>query len=52
MDYGALAEQLYRWQLPGGQMLVHRVWGRNFHANRPTNANPSTQPAATDKDPS
>jgi CRISPR system Cascade subunit CasB len=39
MDYGALAEQLYRWQQPGERMAVHRVWGRNFHAR--------SQPAPT-----
>lgn len=35
MDYGMFADQLYRWQLPGGRMQVHQEWGRNFHANRP-----------------
>lgn len=32
MDYAALAEQLYRWQLPDERATVRRDWGRNFHA--------------------
>lgn len=49
MDYGALAEQLYRWQQPGGRSTVHRVWGRNFHARRPADP-PTTPPVTNDKE--
>ncbi|WP_416223442.1 type I-E CRISPR-associated protein Cse2/CasB [Streptomyces hygroscopicus] len=31
LDYSMLAEQLYRWQLPGGRQIVRRAWGRSFH---------------------
>ncbi|WP_405613225.1 type I-E CRISPR-associated protein Cse2/CasB [Streptomyces sp. NBC_00076] len=34
LDYALLAEQLYRWQQPGGQDAVRRAWGRSFHAYR------------------
>lgn len=32
MDYGALAKQLYLWQLPAYRDGVRRTWGRSFHA--------------------
>ncbi|RBM06841.1 type I-E CRISPR-associated protein Cse2/CasB [Streptomyces sp. PT12] len=31
LDYGLLADQLLRWQEPGGRGQVHRSWGRDFH---------------------
>ncbi|MEV7002959.1 type I-E CRISPR-associated protein Cse2/CasB [Streptomyces sp. NPDC093982] len=34
LDYVLLAEQLYRWQQPGGRDVVRRAWGRSFHAFR------------------
>lgn len=49
MDYGALAEQLYQWQQPGGRGTVHRIWGRNFHARRPADS-PTTPPVTNDKE--
>ncbi|MFJ4585649.1 type I-E CRISPR-associated protein Cse2/CasB [Streptomyces echinatus] len=36
LDYALLAEQLYRWQQPGGPDRVRRLWGRAFHAYRTT----------------
>ncbi|MER6738433.1 type I-E CRISPR-associated protein Cse2/CasB [Streptomyces puniciscabiei] len=36
LDYALLAEQLYRWQQPGGPERVRRSWGRAFHAHRTT----------------
>jgi CRISPR system Cascade subunit CasB len=56
LDYGLLADQLYRWQQPGGQGQVHRSWGRSFHAYRPPAAGQAEEPdttadtTATDKD--
>jgi CRISPR system Cascade subunit CasB len=38
LDYGVLAEQLMRWQQPGGQDAVRRSWGRSFHFRPPTSA--------------
>ncbi|MEW1725056.1 type I-E CRISPR-associated protein Cse2/CasB [Streptomyces sp. NPDC093109] len=35
LDYALLAEQLYRWQEPGGRDAVRRAWGRSFHSYRP-----------------
>ncbi|GAB2925579.1 type I-E CRISPR-associated protein Cse2/CasB [Streptomyces heilongjiangensis] len=35
LDYALLAEQLYRWQQPGGRDTVRRAWARSFHAHRP-----------------
>ncbi|AXE28104.1 type I-E CRISPR-associated protein Cse2/CasB (plasmid) [Streptomyces globosus] len=35
LDYGLLAEQLDRWQRPGGPALVRQAWGRSFHAHQP-----------------
>lgn len=32
MDYAALAEQIYGWQIPDRRAEVRRDWGRNFHA--------------------
>lgn len=32
LDYALLADQLYRWQQPGGPENVRRSWGRSFHA--------------------
>ncbi|MFF2656027.1 type I-E CRISPR-associated protein Cse2/CasB [Kitasatospora sp. NPDC058032] len=34
LDYGLLADQLHRWQLPGRRGEVNRSWGRSFHAYR------------------
>jgi CRISPR system Cascade subunit CasB len=34
LDYALLAEQLFRWQQPGGRDTVRRAWGRSFHAYR------------------
>ncbi|MGW3064430.1 type I-E CRISPR-associated protein Cse2/CasB [Streptomyces sp. NPDC001130] len=31
LDYGLLADQLYRWQSDVGQAEVRRSWGRDFH---------------------
>lgn len=31
LDYGLLAEQLYRWQQPALRAEVRREWGRDFH---------------------
>ncbi|WNI16532.1 type I-E CRISPR-associated protein Cse2/CasB [Actinacidiphila sp. ITFR-21] len=31
LDYGLLADQLYRWQLPVARADVRRSWGRDFH---------------------
>ncbi|GHD98540.1 type I-E CRISPR-associated protein Cse2/CasB [Streptomyces alanosinicus] len=31
LDYGLLADQLYRWQPEAGQAEVRRSWGRDFH---------------------
>ncbi|WP_234008819.1 type I-E CRISPR-associated protein Cse2/CasB [Streptomyces sp. Mg1] len=42
LDYGLLAEQLDRWQKPGGPSLVRQAWGRSFHAYRPP-ADPGQQ---------
>ncbi|MGK4905773.1 type I-E CRISPR-associated protein Cse2/CasB [Streptomyces albus] len=35
LDYALLAEQLYRWQRPGGREAVRRSWGLSFHAAQP-----------------
>ena len=35
LDYGLLAEHLYRAQTPEGLAQVRRRWGRSFHAHRP-----------------
>jgi len=45
MDYAALAEQLYRWQLPDARAEVRRDWGRNFHARaqQPTSDTQGTE---------
>lgn len=48
LDYGLLADQLYQWQEPGGQTLVHRAWGRSFHAFRPAEAGSAANPTSTD----
>lgn len=42
MDYAALSEQLYRWQMPDWRSNVRRDWGRNFHARSQQPA-PGTQ---------
>jgi CRISPR system Cascade subunit CasB len=33
LDYGLLADQIYRWQSPAGRTDVHREWGRDFHVS-------------------
>ncbi|MBQ0855413.1 type I-E CRISPR-associated protein Cse2/CasB [Streptomyces sp. BH-SS-21] len=55
LDYALLAEQLYRWQQPGGQDAVRRAWGRSFHAYRapddkhdPEDSASSTSPLSAD----
>ncbi|MGW5609442.1 type I-E CRISPR-associated protein Cse2/CasB [Streptomyces sp. NPDC003753] len=49
LDYALLAEQLYRWQQPGGPDRVRRSWGRAFHAHRTTpDENTDGAAAATD----
>ncbi len=52
LDYGLLAEQLYRWQAPGGREAVRRSWGSSFHAP-PTKseADPATPPDSEEKNP-
>ncbi|GLF98745.1 type I-E CRISPR-associated protein Cse2/CasB [Streptomyces yaizuensis] len=35
LDYGRLADQLYRWQVPSGRAVVRREWGREFHLAAP-----------------
>ncbi|MGW9212328.1 type I-E CRISPR-associated protein Cse2/CasB [Embleya sp. NPDC055664] len=46
LDYGLLADQLHRWQQPGGRQQIRRSWGTAFHAYKP----PRTLPARTDTD--
>lgn len=48
LDYALLAEQLYRWQQPGGPDRVRRLWGRAFHAHRTTPDENTDGAAATD----
>ncbi|MFF9409895.1 type I-E CRISPR-associated protein Cse2/CasB [Streptomyces anandii] len=49
LDYALLADQLYRWQQPGGPDRVRRLWGRAFHAYRTTpDENTDGAAAATD----
>lgn len=45
LDYALLADQLYRWQQPGGPEKVRREWGRSFHAT--WSQKPDPNPAAT-----
>jgi CRISPR system Cascade subunit CasB len=48
LDYALLADQLYRWQQPGGPDRVRRDWGRAFHAHRTTtDDNPAAAAADT-----
>ncbi|MEV8311824.1 type I-E CRISPR-associated protein Cse2/CasB [Streptomyces flavidovirens] len=49
LDYALLAEQLYRWQEPGGRDEVRRAWGRSFNAYRHAQ-DPAAAPAAIDED--
>jgi CRISPR system Cascade subunit CasB len=46
LDYGLLADQLYRWQQPGGRQQIRRSWGTAFHAYK----QPKTVSATTDAD--
>jgi CRISPR system Cascade subunit CasB len=48
LDYALLADQLYRWQQPGGPDRVRRSWGRSFHAYRTTPDENTDGAAATD----
>lgn len=55
LDYGRLADQLYRWQQPGGPEEVRSFWGRAYHASRSAaagspdgNPDPDSSPAGTD----
>jgi CRISPR system Cascade subunit CasB len=50
LDYALLADQLYRWQQPGGPTAVRRDWGRAFHAYRPPTDKNSTAAGQTDSD--
>lgn len=43
LDYALLADQLYRWQQPGGRDAVRRLWGRSFHSYQPRQ---NSQPGA------
>ena len=38
LDYALLADQLHRWQEPGGPDEVRRSWGRSFQAYHPKSA--------------
>lgn len=40
LDYGLLADQLYRWQLPAFTAEIRREWGRDFHLAGATRAQP------------
>lgn len=44
LDYGLLADQLYRWQKRAHRGEIHRAWGRSFHLGGTRRADP----AATD----
>jgi CRISPR system Cascade subunit CasB len=45
LDYGLLADQLVRWQRPGGGAAVRLVWGREFYrTHKPVTDTP--EPAA------
>jgi len=44
LDYGLLADQVYRWQQPGGRQQIRRSWGTAFHAYK----QPKTVSAGTD----
>ncbi|MFB8440642.1 type I-E CRISPR-associated protein Cse2/CasB [Streptomyces niveus] len=46
LDYALLAEQLYRWQEPGGPDDVRRAWGLSFHAHVPRPPRAGTTGAA------
>ncbi|MBV9022400.1 MAG: type I-E CRISPR-associated protein Cse2/CasB [Streptomycetaceae bacterium] len=48
LDYALLADQLYRWQQPGGPDRVRRSWGRAFHAHRTTRDENTDGAAVTD----
>lgn len=50
LDYALLADQLYRWQQPGGSDRVRRSWGRAFHAYRTTPDENTSGTAADPKD--
>ncbi|XXJ55583.1 type I-E CRISPR-associated protein Cse2/CasB [Embleya sp. MST-111070] len=57
LDYGLLADQLYRWQQPGGRQQIRRAWGTAFHAyqkpkavSATTDAENSDGATTTDKD--
>ncbi|MEU3184383.1 type I-E CRISPR-associated protein Cse2/CasB [Streptomyces sp. NPDC006923] len=41
LDYGLLADQLYRWQKPAERGEIHRAWGRSFHIGLARRADPS-----------
>ncbi|WP_328954096.1 type I-E CRISPR-associated protein Cse2/CasB [Kitasatospora purpeofusca] len=48
LDYGLLADQLYRWQRPDGRGEVNRAWGRSFHAYRRPRSTGGTSAEHTD----
>lgn len=58
LDYAVLADQLYRWQQPGGVSQTRGAWGRSFHAYRskpkgdgdPKEPSGSTQGDESDQD--
>ncbi|MFW6724146.1 type I-E CRISPR-associated protein Cse2/CasB [Streptomyces sp. MAR4 CNY-716] len=45
LDYGLLADQLYRWQQPAHAAQVRRAWGRDFHLAALTRTKPSASDA-------
>ncbi|MFI1377796.1 type I-E CRISPR-associated protein Cse2/CasB [Embleya sp. NPDC020886] len=50
LDYGLLADQLYRWQQPGGRQQIRRAWGTAFHAYRDPKTAPATAADASPDD--
>ncbi|MFC3996815.1 type I-E CRISPR-associated protein Cse2/CasB [Nocardiopsis sediminis] len=47
LDYGLLADQIHRFQQPGGRSDVRAAWGRGFHASLTTAAGGSDTSPAT-----
>lgn len=44
LDYGLLADQIYRWQSAAGRADVHREWGRDFHVSAVVSASGPQSP--------
>jgi CRISPR system Cascade subunit CasB len=42
LDYALLADQLVRWQKPGGAAAVRLLWGREFYRTQPSDRAPDT----------